>query len=491
MRITLTLILLALMLGLAPAAAQEEDTGLDYGAAFTGQIDNNRPRQVFYFDGLRGEVIGINLRVTGGDLDPVLTVLDNRGRVIANIDDSLGSRVPAIERLILPYTDRFYIVVGRFGYALGSTIGGFELRLERLGVSSASGSVLRYGDQVTNRIDDMNPQLYYSFRAEAGDIVNIYMRRVSGDLDPYLQVVDANAFVLADNDDMLGAPSPFDAGVEGLVIAEAGTYIVVATRYGQTAGTSAGSFVLTVEEADNSGLGNSPRTALPIALGDTVEGVLTDGQYERFYRFEAEANDLIRVRMGRGPTGALDSYLVLANAGFQVLAEDDDSGGGQNALIDTYIIPAPGTYYLIATRFDRAGGTTSGTYRMELQHLGNAFDGVPDGVQRITYGTTVTGRIDDDVPEVLYAFWGAEGDIITVSMNQGDGDLDPVVSILNSDQRPVVSDDDGGSGRNARIDRYVIPVTGTYYVRAARYSGTSSPNDTQGSYILVLARRVN
>ncbi|MBZ0289124.1 MAG: hypothetical protein K8I30_16005, partial [Anaerolineae bacterium] len=66
----------------------------------------------------------------------------------------------------------------------------------------------------------------------------------------------------------------------------------------------------------------------------------------------------------------------------------------------------------------------------------------------------------------------------------------PLVSILNGDQRAVVSDDDSGSGQNARIDRYEIPVTGTYYVRATRFSGEppGDPN-TAGTYNLTLARR--
>lgn len=470
--------------------AQEEDP-LSFGLTMRGRIDNVKPSAVFYFDGLRGEVIAINLQVTSGDLDPVLTVVNNQGEEIMSLDDGGGSRVPTIPALRIPRTDRYYVTVGRFGYALGTTAGGFELDIQRVGVSSASGSMLRYGDQVINSISDMNPQLYYSFRAQRGDIVNIRMRRVSGDLDPYLQVVNSQTFVIADNDDMLGAAVPFDAGIEGLVIEEDGLYVIIASRYGQAAGRSEGNFVLMIEQAANSGLSNSVQTALTLQVGESIDGILSNEQPAKYYRFEARTNDLITIRMNR-LTGNLDPFLVLANAGVQELVFDDDSGGGQNAEIRQYIIPADGIYYIIATRLDREAGTTVGSYRLELQNLGNAFDGVPEGLQRIGYGSTVTGSIDDTTPEIIYAFWGVEGEVVTVSMNRGDGDLDPVVSILNSDQRPVVSDDDSGSGQDARIDRYVIPVTGTYYVRATRYSGEPPGNpNTRGSFILVLARRFN
>ena len=487
--------LLAALLALAaltgfPLRAQDGSSGLAFGAANAGRITNASPRAAYYFEAQRGEVIAISLAVTEGDLDPVLLVLDDTGAVLASLDDSGGSRVPQIASLVIPRSGRYFVVVARFGYALGTTVGAYELRIERVGVSSASGSALRYGDQVINRISDMQPQLYYTFRARRGDIVNIYMRRVSGDLDSYLQVVDERAFVLADNDDLIGALLPLDAGIEGLVIEEDGTYVIVASRYGQAAGTSSGSFVLTLEEARNSGLGNTPQTAYPLLLGDVVDGTITGDQFNRYYRFQASANDLITVRMNR-TSGSLDAFLTIADANLVTLAADDDGGGGQNARIDQFLIPADGVYYIVASRFEGQAGTTAGGYRLELQSLGNAFDGVPEGVARIGYGVTMTGSISDEAPEALYAFRGSAGDIVTVTMNRGDGDLDPVVSLLDASQNVLVRDDDSGPGQNARIERFTLPASGVYYVRAGRYDGAEGNPNTSGSYILVLARRLN
>ena len=483
---------LALVVSL-PLAAQE-DTGLDYGAAFSGRLDNTNPRQVYYFDGLRGEVISIGLRVTDGNLDPVLTVLDNRGRLVTTMDDYGGNKVPSIPALTLPQTDRYYVVVGRFGYALGNTTGGFEVTIERVSVSSASGSQLRYGDNIINRISDMEPQLYYTFQAQAGDILTIGMRRVSGDLDPYLQVVQArsgNAFVIADNDDNVNSPASFDALIEGLVIEEDDTYVIIASRYGQSSGTSSGNFLLTLDTGANSGLGNSSLAPFPLQIGTPVEGTLTNSQYERFYRFTAQANDLISVQLER-LGGGLDPFVILADADLQPITSDDDSGGGQNAQISQFVVPESGQYYVIATRFDREAGTSAGNYRLQVVSLGNAFDEVEDGVQRLGYGSTASGLINDETPERLYAFYGEAGDTITVSMNRADGNLDPLVSILDSEQRPLVTDDDSGGNQNARIAAYTLPASGTYYLRATRYSGDppGDPN-TSGNFILVLAQRVN
>ncbi len=483
------LLALAALIGL-PLRAQDGSSGLAFGAANTGRITNASPRAAYYFEAQRGEVIAISLAVTEGDLDPVLLVLDDAGAVLASLDDSGGSRVPQVASLVIPRTGRYFVVVARFGYALGTTAGAYELRIERVGVSSASGSALRYGDQVINRISDMQPQLYYTFRARRGDIVNIYMRRVSGDLDSYLQVVDERSFVLADNDDLIGALLLLDAGIERLVIEEDGTYVIVASRYGQAAGTSSGSFVLTLEEARDSGLGNTPQTAYPLLPGDVVDGTITNDRFSRYYRFQASANDLITVRMNR-TGGSLDAFLTIADANLVTLATDDDGGGGQNARIDQFLVPADGVYYIIASRFEGQAGTTAGGYRLELQSLGSAFDGVPEGVARIGYGVTITGSISDETPEALYAFRGSAGDIITVTMNRGDGDLDPVVSLLDASRNVLVRDDDSGPGQNARIERFTLPASGVYYIRAGRYDGAEGNPNTSGSYILVLARRLN
>ncbi len=468
------------------SAPSETASALVYGTHVTGKLDDRTPREVFTFDGLRCEVVAVRLRATGGDLDPVLMVLDSSGQAVASRDDTQGGRDALEEAVRIPKSDHYYVVAGRFGFGLGTTAGDYELDIERIGVSSASGCTLRYGDSIPNTITDDEPQFFYAFQAQRGDILNVEMQRMSGNLDPYLQVVNSQAFVIADNDDWQDTRN---ARIPNLLIEETGAYIIVASRYGQASGTSTGSFVLTLEEAENSGLGNSVQAAVPMEFGESVQDTLTDDQPVKYFTFEARRDDLVTVTMERDG-GRLDAYLKLANAGLQELAADDDGGGGKNAKLSEYLIPADGVYYILATRYEGPDAPpTIGRFKLTLTSQGNAFDGVPQDIQHITYGTTVTGRIDDLTPQALYAFWGVEGDLITLAMNRGDGNLDPVVSVLNAESRPLVSDDDGGGEQNARIDRYKIPSTGVYYIRATRYAGSEAPNNTEGSYIVVLARR--
>ena len=491
-RFKLCIILVILNISLMSLFAQEADdpvdeSGVEFGSLIEGRIDNNNPRQVFYIDGLRGEVIQFDLTAVSGNLDPVLSVFDDTGQLIFHRDDTRGN-LNIEQNLTLEKTSRYFVVVGRFGYSLGATSGDFELRMERTGVLSEQGSTLRYGDSVIDTISNTNPHVYYTFQANEGDILTVEMVRASGTLDPYLQVVNSDRYVIADNDDQIGSDTK-NARINTLLIEQTGTYIIVATRYGGVAGDTAGSFALTIDEADNSGIGNSSLAPYPIKYGETIEGALTNTQYERFYTFNARRDDLISISMERGTSRQLDSYLILANAGFLSLIEDDDGGIGKDSRISQYRIPADGTYYVIATRYEGKEGTSEGDYKITLETAGNAFDTVPEGVMTINYGTSITGNISDDNPEDLYAFYAQQGDTITMSMNRTDGNLDSVIELLDNLQQRILRDDDGGNGQNARVERYNIPYTGLYYIRTQRYDGTNGDPTTTGSYVMVLAQR--
>jgi hypothetical protein len=495
--ITRRLALLILLLVFAPVVgAQEatpspspeatEEAGLDFGLSASGTIDDAAPRVVYGFDGLRGEFISLALRATSGTLDPMLLVIDSQGAVLAQRDDSGGGRDIRIGSLRIPRTDRYFVVVGRFGYELGTTSGAFELTLERIGVSFADGSGLRYGDTVLNQIDDNAPLLYYTFRAERGDILSIRMERTSGDLDAALQLADSNGIVIAENDELEGSGS-LDAAIIGYTIEADGTYIIIATRYGQVAGRSSGSFVLALETGAESGLGATVDFAIPAQYDFAYEGELSGERYEEFYRIEGEQYDRVTVEMNRNG-GALDAFLRLTDDQGGLLAEDDDGGGGQNAAIRDVVLPYSGVFYIVATRFNGASGETSGAYTLNVRGAGNAFDGVPGDIQRLAYGTSSNGTLDDLVPRLLYAFYGAQGDVITVSMVNAGGDLDPVVGLLDTNQQLLASDDNGGGSANALIERYTLPYTGVYYLQAARYEGADRP-PTRGGFVLVLAQR--
>ena len=345
--------LIALLLSI-PAAAQSreintEEERIEREGLIRGRLDDDNPRDVYHVEGLRGEVIGFELQATDGDLDPVLAIFDEGGELVHFQDDSdraMGVNLDlAIERSGL-----YFVVVGRFGYSRGITAGAYELQMTRRGVLSERGSALRYGDSVIGTISDTSAEVYYTFQAEQGDILTISMVRSSGTLDPFLRVVDSDRHVIAENDDHNSETR--NARIDGLIIERGGAYIVMATRYDD----SAGSFVLSIEEAARSGTGSERLAPLPIGYGQIRASTLSHQQYERFYAFQASAEDMITIEMVRGGSGDLDSYLILADSAYRPIAEDDDSGEGQNASIVDFRIPSAGKYHIIATRYESQAG---------------------------------------------------------------------------------------------------------------------------------------
>lgn len=485
-------VLLILSFILPSALAQEaaaDETQIEFGGLIEGRLDDINPREVFYIDGRRGEVIQFELRASSGSLDPVLSVFDHTG-AMQFYRDAAGGERHIRHTLTLKTSGRYFVIVGRFGYRLGATAGDYALRIVRVGVLSAPGSALRSGDSVIDTISDDQPQVYYTFHANQGDILSLSMVRASGALDPYLQVVSSERFVIADNDDQIGANTR-NARIDALIVERTGAYVIVAGRYGGVAGDSVGGFVLSIEEAENSGTGNLAQAPLPIQYGETKKAAISHRRHQRFYTFHARENDRVTISMSRQPPGELDSYVILADADYAPLIEDDDGGKGQDSLIAGYRIPASGEYHIIATRYEGRQGATIGHYQLGLESFGDVFETAAADAISIRYGSAVKGRIDGADEADLYVFYAQQDDIVSVSMTRSDGDLDAVVELLNSAQQLIMSDDDSGSGQDSLISAYSIPESGLYYIRARRYFGSHGNPDTAGSYALTLAQRFN
>ena len=461
----------------SPTAEPLPDNLIVYGQVVTGQINNNAPLATYTFDARRCDFLAVQVRATSGNLDPVLTVLDNTGAAIFTRDDSEGNTDVRFEPLSIPRNGRYSIVVGRFGYSLGTTSGGYELFIERIGNGSANFCAMRYGDAVTNSIDGTQPELWYSFSATRGDIVNVSMRATSPGLDGILTVTDAGGFMLYTSDDQPdGSINPL---INGLLIPQDGDYFIRVGRYGDTSGN----FILSLDEAANSGIGNSQLAAIPIRPNSTVEGTITNQISARYYRLEARQNDVISLRMERTSSN-LDTFLAITDAdGNELITNDDIEPGFQNSRIDNFLIPANGTYFIIATRYEREDGLTTGEYRLILDSDGNPFEDISGDVLRIAYGSTVTGNIDDVTPEIRYVFWGTAGETVTISMLRTGGDLDPLLRLLGTSGATIATDDDSGSNNNAEIAAYTLANSGIHTIVATRFLGQSV---NSGAYALTI-----
>ncbi len=89
------------------------------------------------------------------------------------------------------------------------------------------------------------------------------------------------------------------------------------------------------------------------------------------WSFEGAAGQVVNIAMNAVEGGSLDPQLILLGPDRAVLASNDDADENtRNALIANQLLPANGTYLIIATRFGKNIGGTEGNYELILSGTG-------------------------------------------------------------------------------------------------------------------------
>jgi hypothetical protein len=471
--------LLAVQPVLADGLYQGNST-LTFGEPVVGTLDNDLFRQVYAFEGRAGEIVTISMVRVEGDLDPYLLLTDDQG-VILSLSDDEG---PATDALItsrrLPEDGRYFVIATRFGQEHGSTSGQYSLLVERVGVGPTDVNTIRYGDRVLGQITDEEPLVFYFLRAERGDVINLSMRRSSGSLDPSISLATSDGQVLISNDDDPNAEGTLDAGIGGYTVLKSDVYLIVASRFGQEAGDTTGTFLLSVTQTPPEELAITPEQARLIDYGMTLDGSIDGDVPGRYFRFDGQRGDVVTVTLV-AQDGNLDPLLKLLDASLFVLAQDDNGGENRNARIAAYTLPADGSYYLFATRFGELTGKTSGSFSLGLSGRAGIVGGQ---ALEIVYGAEVSGLIDSQNDSEAYVFFGQQDDVIRIAMDRASGDIDPLVTLYDGERKQIEFDDDSGGEQNALIDRFVLPGDGMYLIAASRFD--KQAGTTSGAYLLTL-----
>ena len=122
-------------------------------------------------------------------------------------------------------------------------------------------------------------------------------------------------------------------------------------------------------------------------------------------------------------------------------------------------LPADGTYTIIAARYQRQDGETSGDYTLTL-----------DLIDEQQTQTTVSDEITDDAPWQVFLYDAGAGEIVTFEMRVLAGNLDPVLIVLNPDGREIARNDDASpQSLDSRIENLLLDEDGEYMVVATRF----------------------
>lgn len=458
------------------------------GESVRGALTRESTFVLYWFEGRNGQSITITPD-SGTALQPLLVLYDSNFREIFRTasGNTLSANLPA---------DGVYFLAVALPDAT-SLGGNYSLTMTGVGTANQPRDVqpgqnaITYGESVQGAINATAPSYSFQFQGSAGDNVIITMSRAGGDLDSYLYLLDTAGITIAEDDNSGGING--DARIAVALPAD-GTYNLLATRRGQDAGTTSGTFLLQLQSDAEpvSVVPTSSAADVPpnlagfpeIFYGELVRGEVTAQSVLNVYIFRADADDEITINL-ESPDGVLDPYLFLLDANQVPIAENDDIIDGQNRNSEiNFTIPESGYYAIVATRFDQEAGETLGSYELRLD-LAGTETAAPEGnsgsyvqrlgAQRLNAGDTPNGSFQTLEFAEVYTFPASAGAVIDFSVTTDDNSATTV--ILTDDRlQPIASTDSG------TLLGVAVPETGNYLILIAPARGPALP--TEISYIL-------
>jgi hypothetical protein len=411
------------LLPILPAAAQAT---LQYGQPVSGTLGAGE-KATYTFNGKKGEKPVITMNAHGGNMLPYVALYDPQGTLIGE-DAQGGEKGNALLKgLVLP-ADGLYTIEAVNQAQSDSGEYSLMVKDESQQVFFDGAAPLSSGKQayqlsqpwdhtditysIQNTLDGFNPQdvvavLQAAFQAWANNSPLTFTQvQGQGDINVQFGYIDGQYNILGET-----CP-PYNPCDSGSVVLDTGetwaltqpqgygdvSLLGVATHeFGHAIGllhtndTNAlmypeySPYVLQPNEDDIAGLqrlygagGAGPVSNPPLLPGlpsnpsgaqgqMEVNGQLDDTHYAHFWDFDVVAGDTVTIDM-QAQDGDLDPFLVLIDANNNVIAYDDDSGGGKNAELAHLQFPQGGTYTVAATRYAQAQGYTEGTYVMSIEY---------------------------------------------------------------------------------------------------------------------------
>lgn len=300
----------------------------------------------------------------------------------------------------------------------------------------------------------------YALQATQGERLILTLR--SGAFDAQLSILHAVGGiheVLATDDDGGGGT---DSRLRWLVPATA-TYMVVAQAL-QPGAT--GGYTLLAERAP----ATRPVTALPLRIGETRNGILTDESpvlpdedvFHDLYAFDARAGQELIVALESTDFDAYVEVGHLRGTAVETLASNDDAGEGTNARL-RITIPADGRYGIQARGL---GAAATGAYTLTLREAR-----LPEP-RTLTTGREVTATLGEDGLD-QWIIQARAGEHIRVSMRSTDFDTFlAVYHAVDGRLEPVAENDDAGEESTDSLVELTAPAAGRYVIRASAFGGT-------------------
>jgi hypothetical protein len=417
----------------------------------------------------------------GGLADPYLTLRDSGGILIASNDDDGGGGNALISHTPAG-TGTYYLGVRDFGAGTGQyTVSAAPVVVDDYAAGTAtSGGVTVNGPAVSGQIGVAGDHDWFRVTLTGGVTYQLRLSKAaSGGLsDPYLRLYNSGGALITANDDGGGNLNSLISHTPS----SSGTFYLDAGDYG--GGT--GAYTVQASSVDDYAAAVTTTGAL-VVNGAASNGRIEVGGDQDWFQVQLSAGVTYQLRADKAASNGLtDPYLTLYGASGTVIADNDDAGGGGNALL-SYTPTGSGTFY-VGVR-DAAGG--SGRYTVHATTAddftaGTATTGVA------TLNGSVSGQVDYAGDQDWFRVTLTAGKTYTIRMkgSPSGGGLtltDPYFQGIYNSAGVLIggtSNDDYGGGRESQVV-FAPTGTGTYYLATGGYANLT------GSYQLQVSVQAN
>jgi hypothetical protein len=445
---------------------------LDAPQQQTTALTADAPRHVYTIEGREGVFITLTANRVSGTLDPFLTLYTTEGDVVAMDDNAGGNLTARLLNVRLQAQTYELQVTGKEGF------GEYQLRYQTdfqtpvadtlpsatpvpvtpyvtptLGVQPSNTRLLDHAP-ILGRIESPSDFRQYSFYGDENSIVTIGVAPFGNSgLRPMVEIYDPDGALIVQGKSTLSNDSG-SAYVTGIPLSISGAYLVIVTGESDTVGDFTLSYGRGVSRLDNyKGLAE-PNVRL--------NSVLAPKGLRDVWAVNLQANDVITVAVS-SPSAALDPTIEIADSAGNVLYRDDNSAGGNDALIRSAQINTSGQYFL---RVETARGDQIGDYVLVWRYINLAPSPtpIPEQIALMRLRGTVL-----ETQYVFYRFYGTRGQSVNIQVSPTAGSaLDGIAVLLDANGNPIAQGDDDNGTLNPNFGA-ILPADGTYTIRVNGY----------------------
>jgi hypothetical protein len=446
---------------------------ITYEQTVTGELATPLEEVLYIFTATQQDAITVTMDSTNGSFDPLLILTDQTQQTVLAVDNDSGGNRNARLRFVIPTTGD-YVIKATAVKGSGDINGSYTLTLtQNSGAPAPSLNAaplpqvvaLKPGEASNGELNDSVRFRLYTLRARANEPITASLEipespsKLQAGL--YLYASDFREIARGELGQAINIKAPAD-GVYFLMVALA-------------APSSAGIYTLrqTLPTVSNT---------LAITPGQTVRGAISNDAAVKTYSLQGAQGQTVNARMRR-LTGDLITYLyiVAIDTGVTVAQATDQNGVSELSTV----LPADGTYAIVATRGGQQTGITTGEYALSLIIPGQETP-MPAPFENhasLSYGDRLTGTIDNTTFAIPHVFTAQTGDVIqaVLTAEEGSGNLDAFLILQDINGKTLAEDNDSAGGTNARLQA-TIPESGQYALIVTRAGGDQGT--TTGKYDL-------